>query len=69
MHIILITGGVGFIVSNFIPYFIENNPNYHIINLDSLTYAGDLINVSEVENHPRYTFGRKFYENHVTIGF
>jgi dTDP-glucose 4,6-dehydratase len=56
MHTILVTGGAGFIGSNFIPYFIENNPNYHIINLDLLTYAGDLINVSEVENHPRYTF-------------
>lgn len=69
MHTILITGGAGFIWSNFIPYFIENNPNYHIINLDFLTYAGDLINVSEVENHTRYNFGRKFYENHVAIGF
>jgi dTDP-glucose 4,6-dehydratase len=56
MHTILVTGGAGFIGSNFIPYFIENNPNYHIINLDLLTYAGDLINVSEVENNPRYTF-------------
>jgi dTDP-glucose 4,6-dehydratase len=56
MHTILVTGGAGFIGSNFIPYFIENNPNYHIINLDLLTYAGDLINVSEVENHPRYIF-------------
>jgi dTDP-glucose 4,6-dehydratase len=56
MHTILVTGGAGFIGSNFIPYFMENNPNYHIINLDLLTYAGDLINVSEVENHPRYTF-------------
>ena len=50
MHTILITGGAGFIGSNFIPYFIENNPNYHVINLDLLTYAGDLINVSEFEN-------------------
>jgi dTDP-glucose 4,6-dehydratase len=56
MHTILVTGGAGFIGSNFIPYFIENNLNYHVINLDLLTYAGDLINVSEVENHPRYTF-------------
>jgi dTDP-glucose 4,6-dehydratase len=56
MKNILVTGGAGFIGSNFIPYFIENHPNYHIINLDLLTYAGDLINVSEVENNPRYTF-------------
>jgi dTDP-glucose 4,6-dehydratase len=56
MHTILVTGGAGFIGSNFIPYFIENNPNYHIINLDLLTYAGNLENISELENHPRYTF-------------
>jgi len=56
MNQILITGGAGFIGSNFIPYFIENNPDYHIINLDLLTYAGNLENISEVENHPRYTF-------------
>jgi dTDP-glucose 4,6-dehydratase len=56
MHTILVTGGAGFIGSNFIPYFMENNPDYHIINLDLLTYAGNLENISEVENHPRYTF-------------
>ncbi|MFY8069262.1 MAG: dTDP-glucose 4,6-dehydratase [Flavobacterium sp.] len=56
MNQILITGGAGFIGSNFIPYFIDNNPDYHIINLDLLTYAGNLENISEVENHPRYTF-------------
>lgn len=56
MHTILVTGGAGFIGSNFIPYFMENNPDYHIINLDLLTYAGNLENISELENHPRYTF-------------
>jgi len=53
---ILITGGAGFIGSNFIPYFLEKYPNYRIINLDLLTYAGDLENLKEVENHPRYKF-------------
>ena len=52
----LITGGAGFIGANFVPYFIENNPEYHLVNLDLLTYAGNLENVSEVENHSRYTF-------------
>ena len=69
MQTILLTGGAGFIGSNFIPHFIENNPNYHLINLDLLTYAGNLENISEVENHPRYTFiqgdicDRNFIEN------
>lgn len=56
MENILITGGAGFIGSNFIPYFLENNFNIKIINLDILTYAGDLTNLSEVENNSRYTF-------------
>ncbi len=56
MKHILITGGAGFIGANFVPYFIENNPGYHLVNLDLLTYAGNLDNVKEVENHPRYTF-------------
>jgi len=53
---VLVTGGCGFIGSNFIPYFLEKYPNYHIINLDILTYAGDLNNLKEIENHPRYEF-------------
>ncbi len=56
MKNILVTGGAGFIGANFVPYFIENNPEYHLVNLDLLTYAGNLDNVKEVENHPRYTF-------------
>lgn len=56
MKNILVTGGAGFIGSNFVPYFIENNEDYHLVNLDALTYAGNLENVKEVENHPRYTF-------------
>jgi dTDP-glucose 4,6-dehydratase len=56
MKNILVTGGAGFIGANFIPYFIENNPEYNLINLDLLTYAGDLNNLKEIENHERYTF-------------
>ena len=56
MKSILITGGAGFIGSNFIPYFLENNPKIKIINLDKLTYAGDLSNLKEVEDNSRYTF-------------
>lgn len=53
---ILVTGGAGFIGSNFIPYFLEENQNIKIINLDLLTYAGNLENLKEVENHERYVF-------------
>jgi len=56
MKTILVTGGAGFIGSNFVPYFIENNEEYHLVNLDVLTYAGNLDNVQEVAEHPRYTF-------------
>lgn len=56
MKHVLVTGGAGFIGANFVPYFIENNSDYHLVNLDLLTYAGNLDNVKEVENHPRYTF-------------
>ena len=53
---ILITGGAGFIGSNFIPYFLDKNHNIKVVNLDVLTYAGDLGNLKEVEKHPNYTF-------------
>ncbi|MBE6459869.1 MAG: dTDP-glucose 4,6-dehydratase [Alphaproteobacteria bacterium] len=53
---ILITGGAGFIGSNFVPYFCEKYPEYNIINLDKLTYAGNLDNLRECENMPNYKF-------------
>ena len=53
---ILITGGAGFIGSNFIPYFLETFPNYKVVNLDKLTYAGNLNNLKECEDNPNYTF-------------
>jgi dTDP-glucose 4,6-dehydratase len=48
---ILVTGGAGFIGSNFIPYFLEKYPNYRIVCLDKLTYAGSLENLKEVMNY------------------
>lgn len=54
----LITGGAGFIGSNFIPFFLEQHPGYRVINLDILSYAGNLENLREVEPNPRYTFIR-----------
>lgn len=53
---ILVTGGSGFIGSNFIPYMIETHPEYHVVNIDKLTYAGNNENLSEVKSHPDYTF-------------
>lgn len=56
MKAVLVTGGAGFIGSNFIPYFLTKNPEVHVVNLDLLTYAGNLENLKEAEGNPRYTF-------------
>lgn len=56
MKNILITGGAGFIGSNFIEYFLSKHPQYHIVNLDLLTYAGNLKNLANIQDHPNYTF-------------
>lgn len=56
MKKMLVTGGAGFIGSNFIKYMLDKYSKYKIINLDLLTYAGNLENLAEVENHPNYTF-------------
>ena len=53
---ILVTGGAGFIGSNFVPYFCQKHPEYKVINLDKLTYAGNLDNVKECESMPNYEF-------------
>jgi len=53
---LLITGAAGFIGSNFVEYFLKNHPQYKIVNLDKLTYAGRLSNLKSVENHKNYTF-------------
>ncbi|MFZ3091222.1 MAG: dTDP-glucose 4,6-dehydratase [Nitrospirota bacterium] len=54
--ILLITGGAGFIGSNFIRYILKHHKNYKIINLDKLTYAGNLENLSDIEKDKRYRF-------------
>lgn len=53
---ILITGGAGFIGCHVVQLFVQKYPHYHIINLDCLTYAGNLENLSEIENAKNYTF-------------
>lgn len=56
MKKILVTGGAGFIGSNFINYFLANRNDFLIVNLDKLTYAGNLENLKEIENHKNYSF-------------
>lgn len=56
MKVIFVTGGAGFIGSYFIKYFLRRNKNFIIVNMDKLTYAGNLKNLTEVEDSPRYHF-------------
>lgn len=56
MKHILITGGAGFIGSHVVRRFVTQYPTYRIINLDALTYAGNLENIKDIENQPNYTF-------------
>ncbi|MBP9699929.1 dTDP-glucose 4,6-dehydratase [Candidatus Woesebacteria bacterium] len=53
---LLVTGGAGFIGSNFIQYWLAGHPSDQIVNLDSLTYAGNLENLTSVQNNPNYSF-------------
>ncbi|MCK3685176.1 dTDP-glucose 4,6-dehydratase [Maribellus sp. YY47] len=56
MKTILITGGAGFIGSHVVRLFVNKYPDYHIVNLDKLTYAGNLANLKDVEGKPNYEF-------------
>lgn len=53
---IIVTGGAGFIGSHVVRLFVNKYPEYHIINLDKLTYAGNLANLKDIEDKPNYTF-------------
>lgn len=54
--IVLVTGGAGFIGSNFIHYYLSAHPDHLVMNLDALTYAGNLENLKSIQGHPHYTF-------------
>lgn len=56
MKKILVTGGCGFIGSNLVKFFVKNFPNYHIINIDKLTYASNKSFLNDIENKDNYTF-------------
>lgn len=56
MQTILITGGAGFIGSHLTRLFVTKYPNYHVVNVDALTYAGNLANLTDIENAENYTF-------------
>lgn len=56
MKKIMVTGGAGFIGSNFIRYLLEHHPDYRVINFDKLTYAGNLENLSDISSNPNYKF-------------
>jgi dTDP-glucose 4,6-dehydratase len=53
---ILVTGGAGFIGSNFVRYLLKEHPDYKVINLDKLTYSGNLENLKDLAENPNYTF-------------
>ena len=53
---ILVTGGAGFIGSNFIHYLLENHPTDQVINFDALKYAGNLASLADIQNDSRYHF-------------
>jgi dTDP-glucose 4,6-dehydratase len=56
MRTVLVTGGCGFIGSNFVHYLLETDPEIRVVNFDCLTYAGNLANLADLEAHPRYQF-------------
>ncbi|MDR9797028.1 dTDP-glucose 4,6-dehydratase [Aeribacillus pallidus] len=66
---LLVTGGAGFIGSNFVRYMLEKHPNYKVVNYDLLTYAGNLENLKDVENHLNYTFVKGDINNRELVDY
>lgn len=69
MKTILVTGGAGFIGSNFVPYFLEKHLDYRLVNLDLLTYAGNLENLKECEKSQNYKFIKGDIRNRELVEF
>lgn len=67
MKTVLVTGGAGFIGSNFVKLMLKKHPDYNIINLDSLTYAGNLENLSDIDRSANYTFVKADIRDRDTI--
>ena len=65
---ILVTGGAGFIGSNLVRFLLSQRPDDHVVVLDLLTYAGNLENLAEVEENPRYSFVRGDVADRISIG-
>ncbi|MBI2549242.1 dTDP-glucose 4,6-dehydratase [Candidatus Woesearchaeota archaeon] len=53
---VLVTGGAGFIGSNFVRYYLQKHPHVHLVNFDALTYCGNLDNLKDIASHPHYRF-------------
>ena len=64
---VLVTGGAGFIGSNFVHYMLDKYPDYEIVNLDALTYCGNLENLEGVEDNPNYTFVKGDIRDHELV--
>ena len=67
MKNILVTGGAGFIGSNFVKFMLDKHPDYKIINVDALTYAGNLENLKDTADNTNYTFIRGDIRDKVKI--
>jgi dTDP-glucose 4,6-dehydratase len=58
MKTVVVAGGAGFIGSNFVRMLLAERPDYNVVNIDALTYAGNLANLADLRDHPRYRFER-----------